>query len=317
MKNGASSPLSKIRFSNPNAQVVQDVEAWKHSDFLCHNYVLNGLLRMERLNLGNSPTANIKGKGDKMNPHLSGKRSTSSEGLIGKCLSSASTLFAVISVTINLASASSFIVDDPDALDPLFFAVSFALSLPFGRRILILLQKAFLTSLKLEVSLLSDSGLSLAMYPDQATSVRVLQLGSNIAVCPSGMFVVYLSALCNDVLQGKKSLHAAMDRLFSVHTSDTADSSSTDQTDSSDAKDSAEVKPTLLWSALYIQDLIEGSMGPVVTTPTPDGNLNYNVLVGSTLKLFQKLYPDDEFFPETINTDSSDKLDDDSDLLES
>ncbi|GJZ26331.1 retrotransposon protein, putative, ty1-copia subclass [Tanacetum coccineum] len=47
-----------------NAQVVQAVEAWKHSDFLCHNYVLNGLLRMERLNLGNSPTANIKGKGD-------------------------------------------------------------------------------------------------------------------------------------------------------------------------------------------------------------------------------------------------------------
>ncbi|GJS07096.1 hypothetical protein Tco_0363892 [Tanacetum coccineum] len=25
-----------------NAQVVQAVEAWKHSDFLCHNYVLNG-----------------------------------------------------------------------------------------------------------------------------------------------------------------------------------------------------------------------------------------------------------------------------------
>ncbi|GJW53713.1 hypothetical protein Tco_0097798 [Tanacetum coccineum] len=26
-----------------NAQAVQAVEAWKHSDFLCHNYVLNGL----------------------------------------------------------------------------------------------------------------------------------------------------------------------------------------------------------------------------------------------------------------------------------
>ncbi|GKC24992.1 hypothetical protein Tco_1027142 [Tanacetum coccineum] len=25
-----------------NAQVVQAVEAWKHSDFLCHNYILNG-----------------------------------------------------------------------------------------------------------------------------------------------------------------------------------------------------------------------------------------------------------------------------------
>ncbi|GKB58086.1 hypothetical protein Tco_0914272 [Tanacetum coccineum] len=77
---------------------AQAVKAWKHSDFLCHNYVLNGsapelvkretdtrvtctvdalkhsetlcaitmryMLRMERLNLGNSPTANIKGKGD-------------------------------------------------------------------------------------------------------------------------------------------------------------------------------------------------------------------------------------------------------------
>ncbi|GKD97220.1 hypothetical protein Tco_1381117, partial [Tanacetum coccineum] len=27
-----------------NAQAVQAVKAWKHSDFLCHNYVLNGLV---------------------------------------------------------------------------------------------------------------------------------------------------------------------------------------------------------------------------------------------------------------------------------
>ncbi|GKC70290.1 hypothetical protein Tco_1116173 [Tanacetum coccineum] len=27
-----------------NAQAVQAVEAWKHSDFLCHNYVQNGLI---------------------------------------------------------------------------------------------------------------------------------------------------------------------------------------------------------------------------------------------------------------------------------
>nr|GFD12996.1 hypothetical protein [Tanacetum cinerariifolium] len=27
-----------------NAQAVQAVEAWKHSKFLCHNYVLNGLV---------------------------------------------------------------------------------------------------------------------------------------------------------------------------------------------------------------------------------------------------------------------------------
>ena len=53
-------------------------------------------------------------------------------------------------------------------------------------------------------------------------------------------------------LKEKKSLHAAMDSLFSVHTLDTVDSSSTDQADSAEAKDSTEVKPTLLWGALYI-----------------------------------------------------------------
>ncbi|GJV16552.1 hypothetical protein Tco_1361875 [Tanacetum coccineum] len=26
-----------------NAQAMQAMEAWKHSDFLCHNYVLNSL----------------------------------------------------------------------------------------------------------------------------------------------------------------------------------------------------------------------------------------------------------------------------------
>ncbi|PWA90849.1 rab escort protein [Artemisia annua] len=76
--------------------------------------------------------------------------------------------------------------------------------------------------------LLSESGLSLALYPDQATSVRALQLGSNIAVCPSEMFVVYVSVLCDDAFEGKKSLHAVMDRLFSVHTLDTAYRNSTD-----------------------------------------------------------------------------------------
>ncbi|GKA59734.1 retrovirus-related pol polyprotein from transposon TNT 1-94 [Tanacetum coccineum] len=37
--------LSRELVSQPsNAQAVQAVEAWKHSDFLCHNYVLNGLV---------------------------------------------------------------------------------------------------------------------------------------------------------------------------------------------------------------------------------------------------------------------------------
>ncbi|GJZ91969.1 hypothetical protein Tco_0664034, partial [Tanacetum coccineum] len=37
--------LNLAWFLNETApQAVQDVEAWKHSDFLCHNYVLNGLV---------------------------------------------------------------------------------------------------------------------------------------------------------------------------------------------------------------------------------------------------------------------------------
>nr|GEV49734.1 uncharacterized protein [Tanacetum cinerariifolium] len=34
----------KFNGQSSNAQAVQAVEAWKHSDFLCHNYVLNGLI---------------------------------------------------------------------------------------------------------------------------------------------------------------------------------------------------------------------------------------------------------------------------------
>ncbi|GJU13857.1 ribonuclease H-like domain-containing protein [Tanacetum coccineum] len=33
-----------VEGQSSNAQAVQTVEAWKHSDFLCHNYVLNGLI---------------------------------------------------------------------------------------------------------------------------------------------------------------------------------------------------------------------------------------------------------------------------------
>ncbi|KAL7611844.1 hypothetical protein Lser_V15G07106 [Lactuca serriola] len=139
-----------------------------------------------------------------------------------------------------------------------------------------------------------------SLYPDQATSIRVLQLGSSLAVSPSGKFVFYISVVCDSAIEGKKSLQAAIDDLFSLH---------------SDETESKELKPTLLWSALYIQDLIEGSVGPVVMTPTPDGNLNYNDILDATSKLFKKLYPDDEFFPETSNTDSSDKLEDDSEVV--
>lgn len=60
---------------------------------------------------------------------------------------------------------------------------------------------------------------------------------------------MYLSTLCDDDIQGKKSLHAAMNTIFSVPISETPENSSNDKSEDT------EVKPTLLWSALYIQEM--------------------------------------------------------------
>uniref|UniRef100_A0A5B6Z7K9 Rab escort protein 1 n=1 Tax=Davidia involucrata TaxID=16924 RepID=A0A5B6Z7K9_DAVIN len=145
-----------------------------------------------------------------------------------------------------------------------------------------------------------------SLYPEQVTSIRVLQMGSNLAVCPAGMFVLYLSALCDDAIQGKKLLNEAIYALVSVPISGNPENSFTDQNENIE-----EGKPTLLWSALYIQELTMGSFGNISSTPMPDGNLNYYYLLDATLKLFHKMYPHEEFFPETT---SSDKLEDDSGL---
>lgn len=131
-----------------------------------------------------------------------------------------------------------------------------------------------------------------SLHPEQATSVRVLQIGSNLAVCPSGMFVVYISSLCYDAALGKKSLHAALDAIFSVPVSEAAEHSS------SNGRENTEMKPTLIWSALYIQEILTGSLDTISTTSTPDGNLNYNDLIAATKEQYFKMFPDVEFFPE-------------------
>ncbi|GKC20147.1 hypothetical protein Tco_1022297 [Tanacetum coccineum] len=46
-----------------DTRVTCTVDALKHSETLCA-ITMRYMLRMERTNLGNSPTANIKGKGD-------------------------------------------------------------------------------------------------------------------------------------------------------------------------------------------------------------------------------------------------------------
>lgn len=135
-----------------------------------------------------------------------------------------------------------------------------------------------------------------SLFPEQVTSIRVLQLGGNLAACPLGMFVLYFSALCDEVNQGKMLLHAALGALQKLLFTGTAGNSSTSQ-----SEDMEEAEPTLLWSALYIQDLSMGQFGSISSTATPDGNLNYNDLLDATEKLYRKLYPNEELFPETTS----------------
>ncbi|KAL6959830.1 hypothetical protein U1Q18_039982 [Sarracenia purpurea var. burkii] len=138
------------------------------------------------------------------------------------------------------------------------------------------------------------------LYPEQVTSIRLLQIGSSLAGCPSGMFVFYLSALCDDAIHGKKSLQAAVNATFSVPISGTSENGSTDESEN------AEVKPTLLWGALYIQEITTCSFDSISFTPMPDGNLNYNDLLDATEELFHNMFPDEEFFPETAFSEPED-----------
>ncbi|XVF18144.1 hypothetical protein REPUB_Repub10bG0187000 [Reevesia pubescens] len=160
-----------------------------------------------------------------------------------------------------------------------------------------------------------------SLFPEQVMSIRLLQIGSNLAVCPPGMFVLYISALCNDDDQGKKLLHAVMNTLLTVPVSINSESNAASQTETAESgrvvqdetgersfiaqSDTGEGKPTLLWSALYTQELTLGQVEFICSTPMPDGKLNYNDLLDATVKLFQEIYPDEEFFTETSSSENS------------
>ena len=62
--------------------------------------------------------------------------------------------------------------------------------------------------------------------------------------------MLYLSTLCNDATQGKELLQAAINSLFTLPVSGIPENSS-----SVDSENMEEVKPILLWSALYTQEL--------------------------------------------------------------
>ncbi|CAL5188252.1 unnamed protein product [Lathyrus oleraceus] len=147
-----------------------------------------------------------------------------------------------------------------------------------------------------------------SLYPDQVTSVRALQIGSNLAVCPAGTFVLYFSTLCNDADEGKKLLKASMKALLSLPVSG--------NTEIILQSDSEDKKAVVLWSVIYVQKLTMSKFEAISSTPTPDGNLNYNDLVDATEKLFNQMYPDEEFFPKTTSPeDSTDDDDDDNGII--
>ncbi|KAK7406928.1 hypothetical protein VNO78_08564 [Psophocarpus tetragonolobus] len=147
-----------------------------------------------------------------------------------------------------------------------------------------------------------------SLYPEQVTSIKALQIGSNLAVCPAGTFILYFSTLCNDADEGKKLLKAAMNALLTLPVSGNSESILSVQSDSEDTK------PIVIWSAFYIQKLITSKFEFISSTPTPDGNLNYNDLLDAAQKLFGQMYPNEEFFPKATPPDDPTDEDDASGL---
>ncbi|CAH8353336.1 unnamed protein product [Eruca vesicaria subsp. sativa] len=139
-----------------------------------------------------------------------------------------------------------------------------------------------------------------SLFPEQLTAVRVLQLGSGLAVCPPDMHVLYLSTVCDNDDQGKTALLSAMSTLISPHVPENLPS------DSVDENVTAEAKPLLLWRALYVQELVKGEFGGnISSTSSPDGNLNYNEIVESAVKLYEQLMGSEELFKEETSQEDT------------
>ncbi|CAF2373952.1 unnamed protein product [Brassica napus] len=141
-----------------------------------------------------------------------------------------------------------------------------------------------------------------SLFPEQLTAVRVLQLGSGLAVCPPDMHALYLSTVCGDDNQGKTAVLSAISTLIRPQVPEDL------QTDSIAENDTAVTKPVVIWRALYVQELVKGEFGgEISSTSSPDGNLNYNEIVESAMKLYEQLMGNKELFKEeTENTAEED-----------
>ncbi|KAF0897882.1 hypothetical protein E2562_001601 [Oryza meyeriana var. granulata] len=150
-----------------------------------------------------------------------------------------------------------------------------------------------------------------SLEEEQVTAVRVLQLSSNLAVCPPGMFMAYLSTPCTDTFTGKKCINKAIDVLFTTKASDDLEGHL--ETTSENSKEG--VKPTLLWSCVYVQEITQcqGTSDTALSCPMPDENLDYRSILESTKKLFTDICPNEEFLP---RNSAPKYADDDSDSAE-
>ncbi|KAF8661532.1 hypothetical protein HU200_056952 [Digitaria exilis] len=139
--------------------------------------------------------------------------------------------------------------------------------------------------------------LDLALEEQQVATVRLLQLSSNLAVTYrkanlTCRFMAYLSTPCTDASTGKHCIKKAMDALFSPLDSDGSQGQLATTSGST-----GDVKPTLIWSCVYVQEITQGTSSSLLSCPMPDENLDYRNILESTKKLFTDIYPDEEFLP--------------------
>ncbi|XP_042412897.1 rab escort protein 1-like isoform X1 [Zingiber officinale] len=140
-----------------------------------------------------------------------------------------------------------------------------------------------------------------SLYPEQLTTVQVLQLSKNVANCPPGWFVVHLSTPCNDAILGKEYIKAAINALFLV----TDDGGLEISNSSPNGSHIEEHKPALRWCIIYVQEQKQASFGSLCSCPMPDESLDYKFILEATKKLFTTMYPEDDFFPASKASDDS------------
>ncbi|CAM0902546.1 unnamed protein product [Alopecurus aequalis] len=147
-------------------------------------------------------------------------------------------------------------------------------------------------------SVKQDSPNALVVFPpkslheQQVATLRVLQLSSNVAVCPPGMFIAYISIPCDDAFTGKLCINKVTEFLSGSLVSNGSKGHL-----ETTSEDSENVNPALIWKCVYVQEITQGTSGPVVSCPMPDEYLDYRNILESTKKLFADIYPNEEFLP--------------------